>query len=155
MPDQSPFQESQKLVRCQVLNRYHETSTRFVEIGAFRLWEYLMTNKHGLRITDPSLCLWIDDTEYQRSANLFDRAGDVEQVNRIVLDLFDSEYGFSQTVTRYARAAESDQVMQILRSHVAPELSGAETCHIEVVSGRVVRQRHPGASREMLLGLEG
>ena len=29
MPGKSPFHESQKLVRCRVVNRYRETSTRF------------------------------------------------------------------------------------------------------------------------------
>ena len=155
MSDRSPFHESQKLVRCQVANRYQETSVRFVEISAFKLWEYLMTSKHGLRVSEPSLCLWIDDSEYEPNANVFDRAGEVEQVNRIVVELFDREYGFSQTSTRYARSSETDQVLGILRSHIPPDLCDSESCTIDVVSGRVVLQWHPNAKRNILLGLEG
>lgn len=155
MPDTSPFHESQKLVRCQVLNRYQETSVRFVEIGAFKLWEYLMTTKHGLKVGEPSLCLWIDDSEYANNANVFDRAGDVEEVNRILVELFDREYGFSQTSTRYARTSETDQVLSILRSHIPPELCDSESCTIDVVSGRIVQQWHPNAKRNILMGLEG
>lgn len=155
MSESSPFHDSQKLVRCQVANRYRETSIRFIEIDAFKLWEYLMTSKHGLRVGEPTLCLWVDDAEYKRNANVFDRAGDVEAVNRIVVDLFDREYGFSQTVTRYARTAESDRVVEILRSHIPPQLCNSEACQIEVIGGRVVQQWHPNARRNILMGLEG
>ena len=155
MQEMSPFHESQKLVRCQVVNRYQETSVRFIEIGAFKLWEYLMTTKHGLKVGEPSLCLWIDDSEYEPNANVFDRAGDVEAVNRIVVELFDREYGFSQTTTRYARSSETDQVLSILRSHIPPELCDSESCTIDVVGGRVVQQLRPNAGRNVLMGLEG
>jgi hypothetical protein len=151
----TPFHESQKLVRCQVANRYQETSTRFIEIGAFKLWEYLMTTKHGLKIGEPSLCLWIDDDEYQNNANVFDRAGEVEEVNRIVVELFDREYGFSQTTTRYARSNETDQVLAILRSHIPTELCDSESCSVEIIAGHVVQQWHPNAKRKILMGLEG
>ncbi len=151
----SPFYESQKLVRCQVVNRYQETSTRFIEIGAFKVWEYMMTNKHGLKVGEPSLCLWVDDSEYENNANVFDRAGEVEKVNRIVVELFDQEYGFSQTTMRYARTSETDQVLTILRSHIPDELRGSEACSIDIISGRVVQQWHPNARRNILMGLEG
>jgi len=155
MQDISPFHESQKLVRCQVINRYQETSIRFVEIGAFKLWEYLMTTKHGLKVGEPCLCLWIDEDEYEANANVFDRAGEVEPVNRIVVELFDSEYGFSQTTTRYARIKESEHVLGILRSHIPPELCDSESCSIDIIGGRVVQQWHPNARRNILMGLEG
>lgn len=155
MPEHSTFHPSQKLVRCQVVNRYQEASVRFVEIGAFRLWEYLMTNKHGLSVSEPTLCLWIDENDYQRSARVFDRAGEIEYVDCIAVDLFDPEYRFSQTIFRYVRTAESEQVIEILRSHIPRELSNPDTCRIDVISGRVVQRWHPSASRNILTGLEG
>lgn len=154
-PENSPFVESQKLVRCEVVNRYNETSIRFVEIDAFKLWEYLMTHKHGLRVGAPGICLWVHESEYQRNANVFDRAGEIETVNRIVVDLFDREYGFSHAITRYARAAESDKVLGILRSHIPAGLRDSDACQIEVVGGRVVRQWPLHTSRQILTGLEG
>lgn len=155
MPQHSTFNASQKLVRCQVVNRYHEASVRFVEIGAFRLWEYLMTNKHGLSVSEPTLCLWVDENDYQRSAGVFDRAGEIEVVDCIAVDLFDPEYRFSQTISRYVRSAESEQVIEILRSHIPAELSAPDTCRIDVIGGRVVQRWHPSASRNILTGLEG
>jgi len=155
MPDQPTFHPSQKLVRCQVVNRYQEASVRFVEIGSFRLWEYLMTNKHGLQISQPTLCLWIDENDYQLSAGVFDRAGEIEFVDCVAVDLFDPEYRFSQTISRYVRTTESEHLIDILRSHIPTELSDPEICRIEVIGGRVVQRWHPSASRNILTGLEG
>jgi hypothetical protein len=155
MTDNDTYHESQKLVRCDVVNRYKETSTRFVALEAFKLWEYLMRHKHGLRIGQPRLCLWIDDEAYARSADVFDRAGEVEEVNKIIVDLFDSEYGFSQTIMRFARSAETVQIIEILRSHIPAPLSESDACTIDVVAGRVVQKWHARASRNILTGLEG
>ena len=155
MPDKSPFHESQKLVRCEVVNRYRESSVRFIEIGSFKLWEYLMTSKHGLKVGDPQLCLWIDDGEYQANANVFDRAGDIEEVDRILVELFDREYGFSQTSTRYARRSETQQVLAILRSHIPPEMRDSDACTIDVIHGYVIQQWQAKAGRNILMGLEG
>lgn len=155
MPDGSPFVESQKLLRCLVVNRYQETSTRFVEFDAFKLWEYLMTTKHGLKITDPRLCLWVHEDEFGDHAAVFEHAGSVEPVNRIVVDLFDGEYGFSQTVTRYARDVETTQVVDILRSHMPTELSSSDSCNIDVIPGYVVQHSNYRAERGILMGLHG
>lgn len=151
----SPFHYSQKLMRCEVVNRYHESSVRFVELDAFKLWQYLISNKHGMKVGEPTLCLWVDGDEYARNANVFDRAGGVEAVNRIVVDLFDVEYGFSQTITRYARAGETDQVVSILRSHIPAGLCDTDACQITIIEGRVVAHLPHRASRKALMGLEG
>jgi hypothetical protein len=155
MPDSQTFVESQKLVRCDVVNRYNESSTRFVALDAFKLWEYLMSHKHGLRVGDPRLCLWVDDDAFRRSASVFERAGAVEPVDRVTVDLFDTEYGFSQTVTRYARTNETPQLIDILRSHIPPPLDTSDACSIAVIHGQVVEKWHPNASRNILTGLEG
>ena len=155
MSDTSPFLHSQKLMRCQVANRYQEGSVRFVELEAFKLWEYLMTTKHGMRIGEPTLCLWLNVDDYAEHAEVFERAGEVEPVNRIVVDLFDAEYGFSQTTTRYARAGESDRVIEILRSHIPTDLCNSDACQITVIEGRVVQHIPQRTSRRMLTGLEG
>ena len=117
--------------------------------------DLLMKTKHGLKITDPRLCLWVHEDEFDDHAAVFERAGDVEPVNRIVVDLFDGEYGFSQTITRYARDVETTRVVDILRSHIPPELSTSDACNIEVIPGHVVQQSSYRAERGMLMGLQG
>lgn len=153
MTANTPYLDSQKLVRCDVVNRYHESSIRFVEIDAFKLWEYLMSNKHGLRVTNPTLCLWVSQDEYEENEAIFERAGEVQSVDRIVIDLFDDEYGFSQTMTRYSRSNETENMVKILRSHIPSPLSESDCCSIDIVKGRVVQQWPHHADRKMLLGL--
>jgi len=150
----NPFDESQKLVRCDVINRYREASVRLVEIDAFKLWEYLMTHKHGLKISNPSLCLWVSSAEYQDNEAIFDHAGGVEPVDRILLDLFDAEYGFSQTSIRYSRSHETEQLVHILKSHVPEHLRDSDACSVEIISGMVVQQWANHGQRPMLMGLQ-
>jgi hypothetical protein len=150
----TPFDESQKLVRCDVINRYNEASTRLIEISAFKLWEYLMTHKHGLSVSNPSLCLWLSAVEYEENEAIFDHAGYVEPVDRILLDLFDAKYGFSHTSVRYARSSETEQLVKILRSHVPEELRNSEACSVDVVPGMVVQQWTSYIERPMIIGLE-
>ena len=151
----TPFDESQKLVRCDVVNRYNEASVRLVEIDAFKLWEYLMTHKHGLHISNPTLCLWVSNSEYEENEAIFERAGDIEPVDRILLDLYDAEYGFSQTSVRYTRHAETEQVVEILKSHIPENMRDSEACSVDIVTGMVVQQWHSETSRPMILGLKG
>jgi len=155
MPDRPIHLETEKLVRCDVVNRYNESSTRFVSLDAFKLWEYLMCHKHGLRVGDPRLCLWVDGDTFQRNASVFERAGVTEPVDRITVDLFDSEYGFSQTVTRYSRTIETQQLVDILRSHIPSPLDTSDACSIDIIAGQVVEKWHPNARRNILTGLEG
>jgi len=150
----TPFNESQKLVRCDVVNRFKEVSTRLIEIEAFKLWSYMMTHKHGLTIINPSLCLWVSQAEFAENRAVFDHAGGVEPVDRILLDLYDAEYGFSQTSTRYARSNETEGVIEILKSHVPEALRNSEACNLEVIKGMVVQQWANGTDRPMMLGLE-
>lgn len=155
MHDNPAYLASQKLLRCQVVNRYRESSVRYVEIDAFRLWEFLMTERHGLQVGEPELCLWLHEGEYARNANVFEHAGDAEPVNRILVDLFDDAYGFSQAITRYVPAAETDRVAGILRSHLPADVRDTDACRIDVAPGRVVHQAQPRATRQMLIGLQG
>ena len=151
----SPLHQTQKLMRCRVVNRYREAGIRFVELDAFKLWEYLMTNKHGQQIDEPVLCLWIDDEDYRRSSDVFDHAGQVEAVSKIVVDLFDPEYGFSQTIVRYTRSHEAEQVADILRSHIPAHLRDSDDCQVEIVAGHAVSQVPLQTSRGARIGLEG
>jgi hypothetical protein len=150
----SPLHQTQKLMRCRVLNRYSETGIRYVELDAFKLWEYLMTHKHGQQIDETVLCLWIDADDYRRSADVFDHSGQVEAVSKIIVDLFDAEHGFSQTTVRYARSSEAGQVIDILRSHIPPGLCESDDCQIETIDGYAVSQVPLPAGRGTLAGAE-
>ena len=50
-----------------------ERNTYQNQIDAFKLWEYLMTTKHGLTVGEPGLCLWIADLVQQLRRHGADR----------------------------------------------------------------------------------
>ena len=149
----NPFRAIEKLIRCNVVNRYNEESIRFIEFSNFKLWEYLMTNKHGIKIGNMSLCLWISEEEFQENESLYLRSGEVEPVNRIVLDLFNEEYGFSNAITRFVRGTETDQVIKILTSHIPEDFINTDACQVDTYAGYSIIQK-ANTDRSVLLGLE-
>lgn len=150
----SPFQESRKLVHCTVTNRAGDSSARLIEIDAYKLWEYLMTTKHQMQISDPALCLWISKQEFEEHARIFEQGGAPEPVNRIVVDLFDADYGFSHTTERYAPAAESEHLIDILKSHIPGHLRDTDAVNIETVEGYIVGQWQTGSAGPLTMALE-
>ena len=61
--------DSQKLIRCHVSSAGGVPSARFIEFEVFKLWQYMMTTKHNLDITDISLCLWVMKLNLSRKKN--------------------------------------------------------------------------------------
>ena len=149
----NPFRAIEKLIRCNVVNRYNEQSIRFIEFNNFKLWEYLMTNKHGIKIGNMSLCLWISDDEFKENESLYLRSGEVEPVNRVVLDLFNEEYGFSNAITRFVRDVETEQVIKILTSHIPTEIVDTDACQVDIYPGYSIIQK-ANAEPSAILGLK-
>ncbi len=149
----NPFRAIEKLIRCNVVNRYNEESIRFIEFNNFKLWEYLMTNKHGIKIGNMSLCLWISNEEFQENESLYLRSGEVEPVTRVVVDLFNEEYGFSNAITRFVRDTETEQVIKILTSHIPEDYVNTDICQVDTYAGYSIIQK-ANAERAALLGLE-
>lgn len=139
MSQDTPYTESQKLVRCSVLNRDGERSARLVELEHFRLWEYLMTHKHGLSVTEPCLCLWLHEDEFAETALLYQTVDGTEAVDRIVIDIFDAEYGFANTITRYVPTAETPDVLAILHKHIPELRDDPANANVEIVHGWAVQ----------------
>lgn len=149
----NPFRAIEKLIRCNVVNRYNEESIRFIEFNNFKLWEYLMTNKHGIKIGSMSLCLWISEEEFKENESLYLRSGEVELVNRVVVDLFNEEYGFSNAITRFVRDTETEQIIKILTSHIPEDLINTDICQVDTYSGYSIIQK-ANAEPASMLGLE-
>ena len=149
----NPFRAIEKLIRCNVVNRYNEESIRFIEFNNFKLWDYLMTNKHGIKIGNMSWCLWISNEEFQENESLYLRSGEVEPVTRVVVDLFNEEYGFSNAITRFVRDTETEQVIKILTSHIPEDYVNTDICQVDTYAGYSIIQK-ANAERAALLGLE-
>ncbi len=151
---QKALVERKKLIRCQVTNKDSSTTTRMVELENFRLWEHLLTSKHGLTVSDPHLCLWTSEEEYQENINIYSRAGKVERVNRISVELFDGVYGFTNTIHRFVADEDTEKIIDIISSRIPKHLLESNDCEFEVVKGRAIELRHHTAIRPMILGLD-
>ena len=151
---ESPFHQRQKLIRSGVTNSQGIDTVRYVELENFRLWEYLMTTKHKLKVNDLFLCLWVSEDEYDMDDNFFSRAGEAAEVNHIVVEIFDEEYGFTNTTKRFVGADDTEQVMAILTSHIPKHLFNSRSCQIDVVKGYAIEQWKHTTKRPLILGIE-
>ncbi|MCU7834786.1 MAG: hypothetical protein KZQ83_05955 [gamma proteobacterium symbiont of Taylorina sp.] len=148
------FPDTEKLIRCNVINRYKELSVRLIELSNFRLWEHLMTNRHESTIKDVKLCLWVNKKTFEDNESVYAHADDVEQVNRIVVELYDDKYGFSNMITRFVTATETEQIISILRSHISKDHYTSEDCDIQVHEGFSIIKEHQVKNRPMIIGLD-
>ena len=113
---------SQKLLCCKVISKDQSKSERFVELEHYKLWSYMMFHKHGLKVRDLSLWLWVKEDEFEERKEVYSRSPEVVSVNKLELLLFDENNGFSHTINRYAKIEETKNLEKILFSHLSPEL---------------------------------
>jgi len=145
--------QTQKLIRCSVLNKHKKESIRYIEFDIFQLWQHLMKSKHESIVADPVLCLWLSAEEYTKKESIFSHSGEVESVDNIAVTLFDNEYGFTNTINRYALNHEVEQLATILASHIPEEIHNSEFCDIKTYKGYSIQQKKFNTERALLLGL--
>lgn len=129
-------ESSQKLIRCTVEGRGQSESLRYIELDHYKLWSYMMLHKHGIKIKDASLWLWVDHEAFAKKEELYAHFSDIEQVNRIEISLFDQLYGFTHTIRRYVLAADSGLLEKVLLSHLSPEIVSAG--NYEITTGAAI-----------------
>lgn len=143
---------SQKLIRCWVIGRDGRKTDRFVEIENFKLWSYMMFHKHGLRIRDLSLWLWVKDADFKAREEFYERAAESMEVDKLVLFLFDEENGFSHILHRYVPTMETKRQQELLLSHMSPDLVTAGNYELTAVQGFCVRNEIKNLEK-IVLGL--
>lgn len=144
-----------RLIRCDVLNAFNAASVRFVELEAFKLWEYLMQHKHGMKVTSAALCLWIDEQDFARNESLYARAGDIEEVDQVSIRIFDPRYHYTFNINRYALRHDTEQVREILLSHVPAEIIKSDACEVQVTPGCCIETVKTRDWNDFVLGLAG
>ncbi len=131
------------LVRCEVENARGERSLRFVEHNQFRLWQYLMANKHNIVVTSAGMGLWLPEHEWQQRAELFDRAGISEPVIRLHFEIFDPVTGLCDVVQRFIPQQDFQFVCDKLQAMLPEELRDTDQCVMTVEPGQsVVRENN-------------
>ena len=149
-----PYQESQKLIRCRVTSEKNPASTRYIELENYKMWEYMVTTKHGLVVeTDLSLCLWVHEEEYIRNEDVYSRAGDVSPVNRLLILINDESHGYYYSASRYVPLKETEKVKEILLSHTSSAQRNDEFTNIEVIPGYTIEQKSHAEEEPLVLGL--
>lgn len=97
-----------------------QESTRFVPVGEFGLWQYVMANRHGLEVSAASIGVWVPDAEYTRHAALFRQGDATEAVDRVDVSLFDERLGICHLVRRFALRADLPALNHRLAQHLGP-----------------------------------
>lgn len=148
-----PYQESQKLIRCRVSSEKNPSSIRYIELENYKMWEFMVTTKHGLVVeTDLSLCLWVHEEEYIRNEDVYSRAGNVSPVNRLMIMINDESRGYYYSASRFVPSDETEKVKNILLSHTSG--SSDEFTDIEVIPGYTIEQK-AHAEETVPYGLSG
>jgi hypothetical protein len=122
---------SEKLVKCEVRKKDSPPSVRYVPCEVFDLWQYLMTEKHGFSIDRPVSSLWMDEDE---ALGVVSSGDEVEQVDEVVLLLYEEERGMFKRICRYFLSSESEQLKQNLVSH----FSSGRDVHLTVATRKGV-----------------
>lgn len=129
------------LVRCEVENADGEPSLRYVEHNQFRLWQYLMANRHNITVRKAGMALWLPEREWQDHNELFERAGASEVVMRLHLEIFDPQTGLCDVVQRFVPEPDLALVSAKLTALLPDSDLEHERCIKTVEQGQsVVRQ---------------
>jgi hypothetical protein len=128
----------QLLVRCDVRNSAEEHSVRFVEHSVYRLWQYMMANRHGITVQETALCLWLPEAEWNHQSDLFHHAGTTELVNRINIAVYDPISRFCNTVQRFVSSQDSFRVEELLMGRISTETRNSDDVVMEVDTGMAI-----------------
>lgn len=130
--------QRQLLVRCEITNRDGDPGVRYVEHSTFRLWQYMMANKHGLVVHGLAVSLWLPEQEWEAQGELFQRAGEIESVSRLSFAIFDRATGLCNTMQRFVLAEEVDKVRDLLLQRIPSEVRADGDFAMELEAGRAV-----------------
>lgn len=137
-----PFLSSTMLTKCITVNQSGIGRQRYVDFQSFRLWEYLVTHKHGLQVGDEIHCLWLSEEEFSKNENVHRHSGEVEPVDRIVFSVYDESLGFNTIIDRFTHDSDSSNQLDMLNSHLAEQNIKEDVIESTIIPGYAV-ERHP------------
>jgi hypothetical protein len=144
---QSIHSHRRVLVRCSVINRDAVCSVRFVEQDHFRLWQYMMANKHHLIVQNVTPCLWIPDGECAANSAVFDHAGTNDPVTRLTLAIYDHTTGLCNTMQRFVPTNEIAQLRELLLRRIPEDVRASDDFAMEQQRGYAILKTGADAGR--------
>jgi hypothetical protein len=131
--------DSIQLVKCLVENSEGDTSYRLIEKDNYDLWRFLITTRHGLKILESTLCLWLTEAEFDSKRAIYSRAGVTENANRLLLMMYDDHGNFNHTC-RYCLGGDSRSLETILLKHMPAEVIANKQYTFDVEIGVIVNR---------------
>jgi len=107
------------MVKCFVLKMGDDPinkECRYIPYNVFPLWKYYMENKHKLRILEEVESFLIDEEEYNKYLNIYERL-ELEEVKEIKIVLFSSKTLLNTPIVRYIEQENYEKIKPILLSH--------------------------------------
>jgi len=77
------------------------------------------------------MCLWVNQEEFTNRQQIYQRTGNTEQANRILPMTYDDHGNFSNTC-RYVLDSETEEIQEILLSHVPEEQRSQHQYTLEI-----------------------
>ncbi|MBV1876356.1 MAG: hypothetical protein KUG79_01820 [Pseudomonadales bacterium] len=129
--------ESIQIIKCVVCNPESQQSNRLIEKDNYDLWRYLVTTKHNITIVESTLALWITQSEFTQKQAIYQRAGQIEAANRLMLTMYDDDGNFSNTC-RFVLDSETAEVESILLRHIPKEQRLNQQYSLVIEPGQLV-----------------
>jgi|TARA_B100002003_G_scaffold238369_1_gene256501 hypothetical protein len=129
------------LTKCVTIDKNGKERPRYVEFENFRLWEYLVTHKHGLKIEREVTCIWLSEEEFSKNESIHYHSGEVEPVNRLVISIFDESVGYCSVTERFTHKSDSLKQLDVLNSHFSKLGIPPEAIESTVVPGYSIERQ--------------
>ena len=99
--------------------------------------------------------MWISADEFEKNAEVYSHSGEVEEVNRFDIEIFDDTYHYTYNVARFVREQEVEEFNQIVLSHVPEDVRESDRFSMTIIPGYcIVKENAPDRER-FVLGLYG
>ncbi len=141
MTQDATEQQRQIVLRCLLAGQEGELSVRFVEQSHFRLWQYLLANKHNLIVKEAIGCLWLSQADYETNQDLYAHAGQIESVRRVRFAIYDAESGLCDITQRFLPAAEAETVRDLLLKKVPTDVLDSDDLTISEEPGYAILKK--------------
>ena len=111
----------------------------------------MMITKHGFQISDMTLCLWVNEQQFQGKESLYSRSGEIQDVSRIVVPIYNKENGFTHITNRYIPVEETQRMRGVLLTHAPTDLVNSNQFEIETLSGKIIEKNKVSGLSEISL----
>lgn len=145
---------SQKIIRCSLNNIGNMTNERLIELELFKLWSYVMQHRHGFKIKDISLCLWVSQQEFQSKEVIYTHSSLISEANMLTMLIFDEKNEFCHTISRYTLKEDTATVKDIILSHLSKKIIEDKNYELITTPGHLLEKKK-NITTDLALGLSG